>query len=488
MPSPSRRRLVLFVIFCGGLLAFSACSSPPKRNKPTVLMTEYDDSRVGQDAAVNVASQIGILDSPQLNAYVSRIGHKLLRGIPRRSFRFQFSVVDQEEPNAFALPGGYIFVSRGLLALAENEDELACVLGHEITHVTQRHAAAQQALATRGLMMPWIRAGKTAAYGRNMERDADKRGQLLCAAAGYDPMAMSTFLARLEKTERFRAGYSRNPGWLDTHPGSKERASVNAVRAREIRWRRDPRLGDSQASLYAEIEGLPIGQRPQAGVFHGDLFLHPDLDFSLRFPNGWYTQNTNSAVGAQEPRGRAIVFLASDGPTETPQQSIDKWQKKNPESDRTELEDSRQVKIGKIDAWRIKAKVRNRITSYVTFIPYREGTWLVTATSRSSDEKSFLGRTLATARSFRPLTPKERASIVQSNLHIESALPRERIDQLVKRTGSSWDVRTTALYNGIFIDHRFDGGESVKIVKTTPYETEASTANPAPSDSPTSGP
>jgi hypothetical protein len=292
---------IALIAFSASALATTGCASSPKsgKGKPkrVVLSTEYDDARVGRDASVDVKNELGALDNAELDAYVGAIGRKLLRGVPRKSFDYQFTVIDQEEPNAFALPGGYIFVSRGLLALANNEDEVACVLGHEIIHAAKRHAAAQQALAgaINPLAMPWNRAASMAAYGRDMERDADKGGQILCAAAGYDPMAMSTFLESLEQLQRLQKGYSRRPSFFDTHPGTKERVASNAVRAGEIRWRRDPNIGDSRAALLAQVDGLPVGQRPETGIFEGDSFLHPTLDFHIRFPDGWRQMNANQA-------------------------------------------------------------------------------------------------------------------------------------------------------------------------------------------------
>ncbi len=467
---------------CALLLVAGACASKPKRKGRTVLMTSYDDARVGEEASAGVAAQLGVLDNPELGAYVTEIGLKLLRGLPRRAFRYQFAVVDPTEPNAFALPGGYIFISRGLLALTGSEDELACVIGHEIIHVNHRHAAAQQGLAKRGIAMPWVRAGKNAAYGRDMERDADKGGQILCAAAGYDPMALSTFLARLGQTARSQIGYARNPSFLDTHPGSTERAAVNAVRASEMRWRRDPLLGDTQASLFAKIEGLPIGQRPEAGVFRGDLFLHPDLDFQIRFPRVWATSNSNQAVGAAEPRGQAIVFLTADAPLGEPREIAEQWVEKTREMQSIDVRDSKHVKVGHIDAWRMQVDSSTgggRLSSLITFIPYREATWRVTGMARASQAESFLGRTLVTTRSFRPLEDKERASIVSMKLAIVEARPGERLTALSERTGNAWELAQLALYNGVFVNHRFGGGELVKIVQTLPYTSAKETPKEA---------
>ena len=120
---------------------------------------------------------------------VQEIGKRLLRSDPSRKFEYEFHIVDQEMPNAFALPGGHIYVSRGLIALANSEDELACVIGHEITHAAKRHAAAMQAhmRTLNPLSMGYIRAAHLASYSRDQERDADRGGQQLAARAGPVP-------------------------------------------------------------------------------------------------------------------------------------------------------------------------------------------------------------------------------------------------------------------------------------------------------------
>ena len=191
------------------LLAFGCASSGSKKKarkerKRTVLLTTSDDIREGAEAAQSVAVDIGLLDDAELTEYVESIGKKLLRGLPRRDFAFHFAIVDQMEPNAFALPGGYIYVSRGLLALINNVDELACVLGHEIVHSARRHSAQQQAVARyqSPMSFPMSRAATLAAYGRDMEREADALGQRLCGAAGYNPMGMATFMRSLDQRER----------------------------------------------------------------------------------------------------------------------------------------------------------------------------------------------------------------------------------------------------------------------------------------------
>jgi predicted Zn-dependent protease len=491
----------LCVLGCVSLLVHSACSTTQKTGEPkrertvllsdddsrarsewsphamkkrTVLMSPLDDARVGREAARQVAAEIGLFDDPELNAYVQRIGKKLLRDMPRRSFRYRFAIVDQFEPNAFALPGGYIFISRGLLALVNDEDELANVIGHEITHSARRHAAVQQQMArnSSALVMPMLRSAKLATYVRDMERTADRGGQRLAAAAGYNPMGMATFLGSLEQRERLLLGHAQVPTFFDTHPGSGERASVNAIRASHLRWKRDLALGDTRASHLHRIDGLYLGERPQAGIFQGQRFLHSDLDFQLHFPKGWKTSNSNRLVGAKSPRGDAIVFLEAAYPTADPGAAAERFIEENRRRERFGVRESRPVKIGNLDAWRIQLKGSRGmvpVDATMVFIAYRGSTLRITGVSPSIVAEKYRGRILKTMRSFRPLTEEQRNSIRATRLRIVTARPGEDVTELSRRTGSAWDFSQVALANGLVFGHRFEGGEPVKIARNEVY-------------------
>ena len=465
---------LISILACAAALVFAACSSSPKKGgeekKRTVLLTEYDDARVGAEASRDVEAEIGVLDDPELESYVNQIGKRLLRGVPRRSFQYQFKVVDQLEPNAFALPGGYIFISRGLLTLANSEDELANVIGHEIVHAARRHAAARQDVerGTSPLSMGWVRAANLAAYGRDMERTADRGGQQLAAAAGYDPMGMSTFLGSLGQMERLQIGRTRRPFFFDTHPGSRGRSAANAARAREIRWKRDPALGETHLSYLHRIEGLPLGERPEAGIFQENLFIHPDLDFQISFPPGWRTSNSNRAVGAVSPRGDAVVFLMADMPAGEPRKVAEAFVEKTKREFHVEVKQSKPIKIGELDAWRMRLE-GGRMVAIVTFVPYRGMTWRITGFSRSDVAKRYLPNTLNTARSFRPLTEEQRNSIEVTRLALVEARAGEDLVALGNRTDNAWDPSRTAVLNGIFANHRFEAGDLVKIARVEPY-------------------
>jgi len=470
------RRFPAFACFlaCAVALGYAACSSSPKKGskKREVLSTEYNDTRAGREASKAVAVQMGLAGDPRLDAYVKEMGRKLLRGVPRRSFQYQFEVVDQWEPNAFALPGGYVYIARGLFALANTEDELANVVGHEITHAARRHAAAQQALAERSIPLAMGSQIQMAAYGRNMEREADKGGQILSAAAGYDPMGMSTFLTDLGNVDKLTRGYSRMPSFFDTHPTSMERAAANATRAREIRWQRDPSLRDTRASHLRRIDGMAVGQRPEAGLFFGDDFIHPDMNFRIRFPRGWHQANQNTQVGAVAKERDAIVFLTADLPDGDPRLMAQLWLERNREEMRLDLDESQAVSIGGIDSWRMEFTGRSRSSRlYVmtVFIPYQGATWRVTGMAPAGRADRYKGRMLSVARSFRPLSAKERNGVKAQRLRVVKARAGEDISTLSSRTANAWDPGTTAVYNGVFVNHRFQEGDLVKTAQVEAY-------------------
>ncbi|MFI5317621.1 MAG: M48 family metalloprotease [Myxococcota bacterium] len=450
------------------LALLAAALAPAARAERTVLLdSTYDDSAAGREGAKGVEAQIGLLGDPAIDAYVQGIGEKLLRAIPNRAFEFQFRVVDQVEANAFALPGGHIFVSRGLLALANDEDELACVIGHEIGHVVKRHAAAQQE-GTGGmfpLLDPMLRAGRTAAFSRDLERSADHDGQILCAAAGYDPLGLARFLEALMNYEKLQTGSTRSASFFDTHPLSSERSTVARVEASELRWKRDPKLTDPRAALLAHIDGLPVGPRPESGVFLGDVFLHPGLGFKLRFPRGWAKSNTPQLVGAQAPRGNAVVYMTNDVPKGEPRQVAEGWASENLRG-KGEVEKAAPFAVGGLPAWRLYVVASSGgVRSYITFIPFASAVWRLTG---AAVEDKDLETTLVTTRSFRELSDQDRAAIRETRLAVVRAEKGEDFSALTARTSNAWGSYETAIYNGLPPSHRFEGGETVKIARAGP--------------------
>jgi predicted Zn-dependent protease len=295
------------------------------------LVSEAQEIQMGQQAAQEVATTIGLVDDPALQQYVSDIGQRLAAGSERPQLPWSFAVVDDPTPNAFALPGGPIFITRGLLNLMGSEAQLATVLGHEIGHVTARHHVtqlsrtqlAQIGLGVGGILLPDLQqlGGLASAglqlvflsHGREAERQADDLGFAYALDTGFDVREMGMVF---ESLQRFgdREEQSAVPSWLLTHPAPaeriqsvEERLQAMTLTGEQLRIGRQPYLD--------QIEGLTYGSDPRNGFFRDALFLHPELRFQLTFPAQWQAQNLAQAVTALSPQQDAAIqlTLSSDG-------------------------------------------------------------------------------------------------------------------------------------------------------------------------------
>jgi predicted Zn-dependent protease len=460
------------------LLLGCGSSKPPSKpkKKPIVLHTEADDRRAGKEANEMVEAEMGLVKDPELVAYVKQIGQRLARHAPRGQFEYTFQIVDQDAPNAFALPGGFIYVSRGLLALSNSEDELANVLGHEIVHVARRHAAMRQGMM-RGVSGPFqfFAMPRIASYGRDQEREADRLGQGLAGLAGYDPQGMSDFLKDLEFTERLRLGTSRLPSFMDTHPAASERVTTSASRARMIAWKPQPGIARDRNDYLRRLDGLVVGTGAAQGVFEGDRFLHPDLDFSMRFPAGWTTRNTSAAVGAISARRDAQVYLEHQGRGDDPQQAFEEYAAEA-EEEGLEIEESQPLRIGRFPAIRASGKARTRggfVRVHLTWIAYGGSIFRLSGVTAGGSSDKLAGVFRSVARSFRPLTPEQIQSIRENRLRIVKAHGGEHLAELARRTHNQLDVQYTAVINDVFANQALENGQLVKVAISEPYRPAA---------------
>ncbi len=475
LPAPRKLAVLLIALALLPGCASSKPSSRPKQ-KQIVLHTEADDRRAGKQANELIEAEMGLVKDPELSAYVNQIGQRLARHAPRGRFEYTFQIVDQDVPNAFALPGGYVYVSRGLLALSNSEDELANVLGHEIIHVARRHAAARQSIM-RGVSGPFqfFAFPRIASYGRDQEREADRLGQGLAGLAGYDPQGMSDFLKDLEFTERLRLGASRLPSFLDTHPAARERVATSAGRARMIAWKRRPGIARDRNDYLRRLDGLVVGTGAAQGVFEGDRFLHPDLDFSMRFPAGWTTRNTAAAVGAISPKRNAQVYLEHQGRGDDPQKAFEEYSAEAAQEGLT-IEESQPLRIGRFPAVRASGKARSRggfVRVHLTWIAHGGSIYRLTGVTAGGSSDKLAGVFRSVARSFRPLTAAQSQSIRENRLRVVEARGGELLADLTRRTHNQFDVQHTAVLNDVFANQPLESGQLVKVAVSEPYRPAA---------------
>jgi predicted Zn-dependent protease len=335
----SAARVVLLLLLAS---AAGCATNPVSGKKELALISEAQEIQMGQEAAKQAAAQFGLVEDPKLQAYVATLGKKLAAQSERPQLPWSFSVVDDPTPNAFALPGGPIFVTRGLLSLMNSEAELVSVLGHEIGHVTARHSVSQLSkaqLAQLGLGLGMILApelqglGDLAGqglgllflkYGRDDERQADELGFGYALGQQYDVREMADVFRALQRSSELQGGGGRLPTWMASHPSEPDRIAAVQARIDALGADRKPgRVGRDE--FLQQLDGLTFGENPRNGFFREGTFYHPDLQFQFTVPADWKTQNSAQAVMAVSARQDAAFQLAMVPGAATPEAAAQKF-------------------------------------------------------------------------------------------------------------------------------------------------------------------
>ena len=336
-------RLRLITLLCATLIA--GCGTPMVNpvtgETERTVMDEAAEVKAGQEAHQQVLQEYGRYDNAALQNYVNGIGQKLAAQSHRAHLRWTFTVLDSPEINAFALPGGYVYVTRGIMAYMDSEAELAGVLGHEIGHVTARHGAqraTRQQTAGLGVLAATVlgavlegqgvrgatdlasqvsqtaAAGFIASYSRDQELQADQLGAEYLARTQYDPSNMVDVIALLKNQERFAAELARaegrqppsGPSWLASHPSNDQRLA-HILSVADVY--KGQYTDDGRTRYLNAINGMRFGDSPAQGLVRGQAFLHPELGVALTAPAGWKVINGSDAVTLVNAAGDAGLVM-----------------------------------------------------------------------------------------------------------------------------------------------------------------------------------
>ena len=314
-------------------LALSACATNPVTGESDfVLVSESDEIKQGRSYHLQIIAQYGVYEDPALQQYVNSIGQDLAAKSHRAHLEFTFTVLDSPEINAFALPGGYIYITRGIMAYLDSRAELAGVIGHEIGHVTARHSVRQQSgqkasdllsvliSATTGVselgdLSNQLSTGILRGYGREHELEADRLGAEYLHLSGYDPEVMLEVIGVLKDQEVYEQALAkkenRDPniyhGVYSTHPRNDERLKT-VVRAAKNLSVQDYRDND-QSGYYGKIDGMVWGPSIKQGILNDNQFTHPELAFALQLPKTWKADNYPEFLQAMNPQTGAMVQI-----------------------------------------------------------------------------------------------------------------------------------------------------------------------------------
>ncbi len=442
----------------------AACATNPVTGKSELsLVSEGQEVQMGREEAQKVAQSIGYYDDGAVQAYVSDIGRRMAAGSERPQLPWEFHVVDDAAVNAFALPGGFIFVTRGLMTSIVNEAELAAVIGHEIAHVTHRHSVQQISraqVAQLGLVAGSILSSTIAQYGglfgqglgllflkygRDAELEADRSGFRYALNENYDVRQMVGMFEVLEGVSQL-SGTGKLPEWLSTHPNPGNRIAATEARLDTLK------VDLSNAKVNREgylqrLKGMPYGDDPRQGYFRGNAFLHPGLRFQLEIPQGWKAQNTPAAVVALSPNQDAVVQLGVAGkvePTQAARQFLSQQGVRAGESS-TQSVNGNPAATSYFAAQTEQGEIRG----IVSFVSYRGTTYGIMGYTSAQSLGTYDGTFKRVIGSFRSLTDPSALNVQPARLELVQLDQPMTVAEFHRRYPSPIRVEELALINGL---------------------------------------
>jgi predicted Zn-dependent protease len=466
------------------LLAAACATNPATGKRQFNLMSEAQEISAGQQADAQVKTEMGVYNDPNLQEYVSSIGMKLARSSERPNLPWHYSVVDVPAINAFALPGGYIYITRGILPFLNDEAQLAGVLGHETGHVTARHAAQQYTravggtvgLVALGIFVPGARPfGQLAEqglgvlflkYGRGDELQADQLGARYAALGNWDPAAvpaMLTTLGRLDEASGQRRGI---PNWLETHPEPLARVKEIQPTVQQLSAGRTDLVRNADAMLRA-VDGIIYGDNPEQGIVRGAAFIHPPLRFRIDFPNGWDIQNSPEQVVAKAPGADVYMLLEQvQMPRGTGAENIAQAQMQNAGF---RIVSGSRDQVNGLDAfiglYQGSLEGIGNVRMRAAHIVHNGNVYLVAGFSAPNIFDPLDSAMLASIRSFKPLTAAEATAIHPNRVDIYTVRPGDSWQSIAERSGGGViKPATLAVMNGAEPNSQPTVGQRIKIV------------------------
>lgn len=479
--------LIATMVVAGSM---SGCAMNPVSGLPELTLVSVEqEKKMGAEEAKNVQENMGVLDDTELTAYLDALGQRLAKESPRQDVTYQFHVVDTTDPNAFALPGGYIYVTRGLLALTNSEDELAGVVGHEIGHVAARHSVQKMskqgpfavvfgiASGITGLVSPLVgnliggignftQSLIFSPYSRGQETEADRVGQEMAAQAGWDPAGLSAFLTTLEREVELMTKGPQRHSFFDSHPATPDRVAKTREHAKKLtRIIREP-ISASQEAFLTRLDGLVVGQRAANGMIDGRTFIHPDSNFLLEFPEKWEIENSPQKIVAVASDRDAAVMVSAVAEGNDPLDGARAAEKaaKSPVLDKTQ-----RVTINGLPAAHTQMDEGGKLGVDLTWIAQGGLVYQVAGLAPKERFDTIRPVFTAVARSFRPLFAGERTGVKETRIRLIKVRAGETIEVLAARSHSAWSKEEMAVANGLSVQDQLEEGQLVKVTIAEPY-------------------
>ena len=478
-PFLTRGRSRGLVWLFAGVVASGCATNPATGANQLMLVSEDQEIAMGRQADTAVIATIGLYPDAAWQRYIQQFGARIAANTERPNLPWTFRVVDDPAVNAFALPGGFVYVTRGLLSHLTSEAELASVVGHEIGHVTARHTAAEmskQQLIGLGLAVGSMVNSQVAKYAgtanqalgilylkfsRDDESQADQLGLRYMRRANFDPRQMPEVFRMLDRLDAAGGG-GRLPTWLETHPSPANRiAAITAqIAALPQNFSGTVVNRDSYERL---LDGLVFGTNPRQGYFQGSQFSHPELRFRITFPSGWTTNNGAQAVVAVSPQGDAAVEL-SQAAEPTADAAARAFLSQQGITSGSSARVSLSGGLSGVSAPFSAATTNGTLRGTVLFVDYRGAVYRIVGYAPEASWATYQGTAEAAERSFQPLTDPVALNVQPQHVDIVTLGGSTTIAQMAQGRASPVSAAELALINQVELQTPFASGRLVKWV------------------------
>jgi predicted Zn-dependent protease len=473
------------------LISLGGCAiNPATGEQDLLLMSEQSEIALGRKTNKEVLQQYIVYDNPELQAYVNEVGQALAMNSHRNNLIYRFTILDSRDVNAFALPGGYIFITRGLMAYLNSEAELAAVLGHEIGHVTARHSVRQySATQLTGIgtvlasifipgmnqasnqLMQVMGTAFLRGYGREHELEADQLGAEYVARTNYDAESMLNVIRVLKDQETFETQRAKSEGrepriyhgLFSTHPDHDTRLQEIVGYASKYQSQTESRKGEEE--YLNKIDGLVFGDSSQQGITRGNNFYHESLGISITFPKKWNVTNLPDKLVINAPLGAATQQILLDDINKKISPREFMIQRLGLKS----LRDDSSLTINGLDAHTGIATINTgngKRNARFTVIYFNNQAYILVGVTKDPESMSHYDAAfMQTARSFHQLTEDERLLAQPLRLKIVETTDETNFKSLAEQSPlEQYQEEKLRLLNGLYPQGKANSKSLLKIV------------------------
>lgn len=485
----SNPRLLINTIFIPSLLIASGCAvNPVSGKKELVLMSEAQEIAMGNESDPQVIAEFGLYDNKQFQDFINTRGQEIVAISHRPNLKFHFRVLDSPVVNAFAIPGGYVYFTRGIMAYFNNEAQFEGVLGHEIGHVAARHSVEQYTTQTVGQVLLMggmvvskeLRAFANEAqqamglmflkYSRNHETEADQLGVEYSTKVGYDANEMADFFKTLKSLSE--ASGSELPTFLSTHPDPADRYKKVGELAKE--WQAKDGKATykvNRDSYLSMIDGVIFGEDPRQGFTESGVFYHPELKFSFPYPSNWQLVNSPSQVQIAPDNGKALmVFGGAEGA------SLKDAADKNISDLQLTVISSKSVTVNGLQGIEVYSKQvtqdqstgqQSEIDVKSMFIHYGSGNFVFHGVSTPADFQSYVSSFDKAMYGFKQLTDASKLNVVPERIKVVKVKSSGTLANALSAYGVPTNrQKELAVVNGMELNAQVNSGQMIKIITT----------------------